>query len=225
MGMGYSPILVIVTTILISSLLGGGCFCLFYTYPFYTANKRKRDIAVNLPFAINHMAAIASSGVPPLILFRLLMGFEEYGEISKEARRIIERVDVFGQDITSAIRNVAMRTPSKEFEELLYGIVSIITTGGDLKRYFKVMADKALFEYELSRRRYTEILSTYADFYTALLIAAPLFLIAILSIMNLVGGELAGMTIGEAMTLGVYGLIPVLNIAFLIFIHLTQPKM
>ncbi len=205
-------------------VMGGLVFAVFYGIPFYKASQRKRNINANLPFAINHMAAIASSGVPPIVIFRLLTGFKEYGEVSKESQKVVRNVDVFGQDLITSIRSVASNTPSHSFQELLESIVSTISTGGDLKKSLKDKAEKALFDYRIKRQKYVEQLSLYADFYTALLIAAPLFLVAILAIMSMIGGTVAGLGIPQVITLGVYVLIPLANIGFLGFIQLTQPE-
>lgn len=196
-----------------------------YFYPFIRASSRKKDMDVNLPFAVNHMAAIAGSGVPSNTMFKLLTGFTEYGEVSKEAKKIVRNVDVFGEDVTTAIREVAGKTPSKAFQELLEGMLSTIETGGNLQAFLKQQAEKALFDYRLKREKYLEVLSTYADFYTAVMIAAPLFLVAILAIMNMIGGELFGMAIQDVMKIGILMIIPFVNIGFLLFIHLTQPEL
>ena len=79
-------------------------------------------------------------------------------------------------------------------------------------------------DYRMKREKYLTTLSTYADFYTALLIAAPLFFISTLSVMSLVGGQVMGMSINAAMKLGVYVFMPLLNMLFLLFLQLTQPK-
>jgi len=68
-----------------------------------------------------------------------------------------------------------------------------------------------------------QTLSTYADFYTAVLIAAPLFFVSVLSVMSLVGGSVFGLSIPNAMRIGVYAMIPLMNIMFILFIHYTQP--
>lgn len=219
----YPGILVYLTP-LISLGVAGAVFALLYYYPYQKAFSRKRNLDFNLPFAINHMSAIATSGVPPKILFKLLSEFGEYGEISREAAKIIRNVEGFGQDITTAIQNVAANTPSTDFRELLYGILSTIKTGGNLKNYLQIKAREALFIYRIRREEHLQALSTYADFYTAVMIAAPLFLISILAIMNVVGGTIEGMTIGDIMSLGIYLVIPATNIAFIMFIHFTQPE-
>lgn len=195
----------------------------FHSYPLQMLVSKKNSIEGNMPFAINHMAAIASSGVPPVVIFKLLTTVKEYGEVMNESKRIVRNMDVFGMDVTSAIKNVADRTPSPKFKQFLYGIVSTIETGGNLKKYLETNARQALFDYKLKREKYLQTLSTYADFYTAVLIAAPLFFVSILSIMSLVGGEVLGLSIPVAMQLGIFVLIPLLNSIFIVFIHFTQP--
>ncbi len=196
----------------------------YHTYPFHLLTSKKNDIEANMPFAINHMAAIASSGVPPLVVFKLLANVHEYGEIMNESRRIARNVEAFGMDLTISLKNVSERTPSERFRQFLNGIVATTETGGDLKKYFWNAAKDAMFEYRISRERYLQTLSTYADFYTAVLIAAPLFFISILAVMALVGGQVMGMDIPTAMRFGIYLLIPLLNTMFIVFIHYTQPR-
>src|SRR3989304_3481014 len=184
---------------------------LFYTYPFHELTTKKTSIESKTPFAINHMAAIAGSGVPPFVIFKLLAGIKEYGEIAHEYSSIVRNSEVFGMDIISSIKNVADRTPSEQFRQFLYGMVSTINSGGDLKLYLDGAGKEALFDYRLKREKYIQTLSTYADFYTAVLIAAPLFFVSILSIMSLIGGSILGLSIPDAMRLGIYALIPGMN--------------
>jgi archaellum biogenesis protein FlaJ (TadC family) len=99
-----------------------------------------------------------------------------------------------------------------------------VETGGDLKRFLKGVTQEALFDYKLRREKYLETLMTYADFYTAVLIAAPLFFISILSVMAMIGGTIGGMSILDMMKIGIYAFIPLLNIAFIAFVHMTQPE-
>lgn len=217
-----------IISLFIGAITGGITFVLAYLYPIQKANSRSRNIKGNMAFAANHMSSVASSKVPPYVIFDLLAGFDEYGEISKEAKKIVRNVDTFGKDIATSIREVAATTPSKEFSELLNGMVSTIQTGGNLEDYLRVQAEESMFQYRINREKYLESLSTYADFYTAVLIAAPLFLIAILAVMNMVGGEIEMMgrefEINELMSLGTYILIPMMNIAFIVFIYMTQPE-
>lgn len=221
---GASLLLAIIGSLIFATAVGFVVLTLYHSYPFHLLTSKKNSIEGNMPFAINHMAAISASGVPPFVMFKLLTNIPEYGEISNESKRIVRNVDTFGMDVTSAMRNVADRTPSPEFKQFIYGIISNIETGGELRRYLENSAKDALFTYRLKREKYLQTLATYADFYTAVLIAAPLFFVSVLSVMSLVGGSVFGLSIPSAMRIGVYAMIPLMNVSFLMFIHYTQPQ-
>ncbi len=211
---------------LIPFFIGVLCFLGFYLYPMNKIMRKKLSIDTNLTFALSHMAAITTSGVPPYKTFEMLSEFTEYGGICEEARNIVKRVRVFGEDITSAIRYVARRTPSDKLKELLFGMLSIIESGGNLKEYLSEMADRALFTYRLEREKYVQTLSTFADIYTALLVIAPLMLVVVFSIMNIVpiSGGIMGFSMDFLMKLGIYVLIPSMNIIFLLVLSVIQPE-
>ncbi len=198
---------------------------IFYYYPSYKSRRRQIDMEANMPFAVNHIAAVASSGAPPYVMFKILAQFKEYGEISKESEKIVRDIDFFGLDEISALKDVITRTPYRPFKEFLEGMSTIIQTGGNLKSYLRQQADKVMFEYRLSRERYLQTLSVYADIYTAILIAAPLLFVTILSILGVIGGEIFGLPIDFVMNALVFALIPLINVLFLIFINATQPKL
>lgn len=218
--------LTVLGTIAMPFLVFAAAFTVFYAVPFYSLNQKRVSIDANMPFAINHMAAIAASGIPPEKSFEMLVEFRDYEAISDEAENIVKRIQVLGEDITVAIREVAKKTPSSQFREFLYGVLTIIEGGGNLKEYMQEMAKLALFNYKLARKRYTEQLTMYADLYTAILIAAPLFLVAVMAVMNIIpGATFGGMSIDMLMSLGTYVFIPVVNVVFIVFISITQPRM
>lgn len=198
-------------------------FLIFYIYPIEKAKSRARSIENNLPFAITHMAATASSGIPVEFMFSLIGGFKEYGEISEEANTIVKNIRAFGYSSIVAMKNVATQTPSKKLREILMGISSTIETGGNMTAYLKQMSEKALFDYRIKREKYLKTLSTYADIYTAMLVAAPLFLLSTLAIMSIIGGDIMGMSTSQIITLMTWVLLPAMNVTFLVFIHVTYP--
>jgi flagellar protein FlaJ len=194
-------------------------------YPYQKVLSRARSIDTNLPFAIAHMGAIASSGIPPSSIFKLLAEFQEYDVLAEEMKKIVRNIEVFGLDPMSAMREVAMRTPSEKFKQLLLGLVSTIQGGGDLKTYLKNAGEQTLFTWRMRRQKYLQQLSAYAEFYTGLLIAAPLFIISLFSVMYMIQPELAGFDILTLMRLSIYLLVPFLNLGFLIFLQTTQIEM
>lgn len=211
---------VIFAPILVASL----SFMLMYIYPIQKAKSVKKSIDENLPFALIHMNSIVSSGIPPEFMFELLSGFKEYGEISKQASIIVRNIKTFGMSSINAINHIAQRTSSPMFKEILTGISSTIEKGGNLPSFLNTMSEKTLFEYRMKREQYNKTLSMLSDVYTAVLIAAPLMMLTVLVMMNLIGGDFFGLTVPDVIALMTWVMIPGLNVAFLAFIHTSFPR-
>jgi flagellar protein FlaJ len=194
-----------------------------YIYPVQRSSKIRNSIDNNLPFALAHMSAIASSGIPPEFMFELLTGFKEYGEISKQAGLIVRNIKTFGMSSVNAISDVAKRTPSPSFKQILGGIQSTIEKGGNLTAYLEEMSNRSLFEYRIKRENYAKTLSTYADFYAAVLIMAPIMMIVVLGVMSIIGGDIMGFAATDLMFIMTWLLIPLVNILFIAFLQLTYP--
>jgi archaellum biogenesis protein FlaJ (TadC family) len=103
-------------------------------------------------------------------------------------------------------------------------MVSTTQTGGDIKAYLAQKSEEAMLNYKLDRQKYTETIATYSDIYTGILIAAPLFFVAALSMVSLLGGKIGGMGVSTVIVLGTYVAIPIMNVFFLAFLELTQPE-
>lgn len=213
----------IVVVSMLPVLVAAFVFFIFYIFPIQKSGSIKNSIETDLPFALAHMSAIVSSGVPPEFVFDMLTSFEEYGAIAEQSKLIVRNIKTFGMSSVNAINDVAKRTPSDAFRQVLNGMTATMEKGGNLVEYIEQMSDKAMFDYRIRREKYMKTLSTYADIYTALLVAAPLMMLAVLGIMSLIGGTVLGMTIDELILLMTWLVLPALNISFLAFVHLTYP--
>jgi archaellum biogenesis protein FlaJ (TadC family) len=114
---------------------------------------------------------------------------------------------------------VADKSPSESFKQTLMGFVSTTESGGDIKVFLKNAGQQALFDWRIKREKYLQQLSTYAEFYTGLLIAAPLFIIALFAVLNLVQGSFAGYNVLDLMKLTIYLIVPLMNGMFLLFLR------
>ncbi|MBU5689557.1 MAG: type II secretion system F family protein [Candidatus Aenigmatarchaeota archaeon] len=215
----FSFIIYLIFIPIIFFLIG---FVASYFYPIQKTASRRANIEANLPFVVAHMGSIASSGITPSSVFKLLSKFEDYGVLSKEMEKIVTNIEVFGLDPVTAMKEVAKRTPSEKFKQLLLGFASTIESGGSLKFYLKNMSEQTLFHWKIKREKYIQQLSAYAEFYTGILIAAPLFIISLFSVMNMIEPNLGGIGIFQLMKISIYALIPLLNIVFMLFLSATQ---
>jgi archaellum biogenesis protein FlaJ (TadC family) len=117
------------------------------------------------------------------------------------------------------VREVADKTPSESFKQLLLGFITTTESGGNVKVFLKGASDQALFEWRMKREKFLQQLSAYAEFYTGILIAAPLFIIALFAIMNMISPTLSGYNILDLMKLSIYVILPLMNIIFLVFLR------
>jgi flagellar protein FlaJ len=220
-----NPIFLIISkTFLLATLGVIICAGAMIYYPNMRIEKRIKSINTNLPFAIDHMSSISASGVPPSTMFRLLSESKEYGDVSLEIEKASNFIDIFGYDLLTAIKSVSATTPSPQFREFFEGLVSTIETGGSLKNYLAQKSQESMLAYKIERQKYTETIATYSDIYTGVLIAAPLFFVSALSLVSILGGKIGGFAVETVISFGTYVLIPLLNIAFIVFLEFNQPE-
>ncbi len=193
-----------------------------YFYPASLISGKSKKIKLEYPFALVHMSAVAGSGANPISIFELIADSDDYVELRKEVKKIMNYVNLFGYNLTNAMRNVAATTPSSDLKELLNGMISTIETGGDLKGYLKEKAEDALNTYKLDRKKQVEALATYSEIYTAILIASPLLLLVTLAIINSIGGGFGGLSVVTIAWIGILGALPLLNVGFMFFITSSQ---
>ncbi len=219
-------ILSFLTIFLLTALVPFATLFAFYYYPKTLIMSRSKAIKNELPFALIHMEAVAGSGARLIDIFTMLLESKEYTALSGEIKRILNYTNLLGYNLTTALKAVAKDTPSEAFKEVLSGIANVIETGGSLKQYLRDKSMDELNDYRLERKRYVEVVSTYSEIYTALLITAPLLFIVILTIIAGIGeSDIAGVSIDLIQKAGTFFVIPLLNIGFIIFINLVQPEM
>ncbi len=168
-------------------MFAGITYVALQVYPDYHAGERRRQIDRDLPYAVNFIAAMSSAGVVPTVLLRDLARETTYGEVSKEIQWMIRDVDLLGIDLVSAITRAIARSPSLRFQEFMQGAKTTILSGGDLKVYFSSKAEQYMAENRRVQREFLEGLGVLAESYVTVVIAGPLFMLVMLSIMLVVG--------------------------------------
>jgi pilus assembly protein TadC len=195
----------------------------FYMYPSSEANAVKKKISQELPFVAIHMAAISGSDIEPTKIFKIVVRSGEYPIISKEIKKVIAQIDIYGYDLVTSLKNVAIRTSNKKFGELLSGLATNIASGGSLKSYLEDKAESFLLDYRLERQKYSDLAGTFMDVYISILIAAPLVLMMMFIVMNVSGLGMAGLGITALLLLSIGGIV-IVNIVFLVVLNMKQPK-
>ncbi len=197
-----------------------GVYLITYVYPLLEKKSIESKINQEIPFAAIHMAAISESLVEPSNIFKIIITTKEYPALEKEFTKLLNEINIFGRDLVTALRNVALNSPSKKLSELLDGMATTITTGGDLSDFFEKRAQTLLLDYRLEREKQSKSAETFMDIYISVVIAAPMILMLLLIMMRVsgLGISLSTTMISLIMVLGV----SVINIVFLVFLQLKQ---
>ena len=162
--------------------------CVCYMLPYLNISSKARKIDANLALVANFMAVLASSGMPPERIFQSLANVGDEFGVGQEVRRIIGDIEFLGLDLNTALKNGSLRSASPKFGAMLDGVVTTAHMGGDLSAYLREEAEKFKKTRVASMKSYVESLGGLAEVYVSLMIALPLALVVMLSIMSFLGG-------------------------------------
>jgi flagellar protein FlaJ len=197
-------------------------FFMMYIYPSLEKKSAEYRIDTELPFATIHMAAISGSMINPIKIFEIIISTNEYPELEKEFKKMINEINLYGYDLVSALKNTADNSPSKKLADLLRSLATTISSGGDLPKFFDKRAQTLLFNYRIEQEKASKAAETSMDIYISLMIASPMILMLLMMIMKISGLGIAMsiMTISLIIILGVI----ILNIIFLVFLQLKRRR-
>ena len=217
LGVGIALALAI---IIAAPLIVFGAFCL---YPSSTRKGIEKNINQELPFLTIYMAAIATSGIEPSKIFSILASSQDYPFSRKEMKKLINYINFYGYDLVSALRAVAKTCPSERLAQLFDGLSTTITSGGELTSFLSKHSDTLLFDYRLEREKYTHVAETFMDIYISVIIAAPMMLLMLFILMSITGFN-SGFLSPSLLSALTILIISVLNVGFLLFLNMKQPK-
>ncbi|MBI2579478.1 MAG: type II secretion system F family protein [Candidatus Aenigmarchaeota archaeon] len=195
-------------------------FFLFYSYPTTMSKSKEKSIKKTLPFAVSYMSVISSSRPNPIVMFKSMGDFKEYGEISKLCSNVARDIEFFGLTVSSALKKWAKRTPSKDLKELLWSMNTILESGGDLTSFLKQKSDDLMADYRRSIRKYSQDLSLYVEIYLTLIITGSIFFIILSAIIATISSD-SSTTLIQSFV--VFGLLPALSSGFIVIIKSMSP--
>ncbi|HLD37318.1 MAG TPA: type II secretion system F family protein [Candidatus Nanoarchaeia archaeon] len=198
----------------------------FFAVYFYPSSEKKaaeKRIDEELPFVAIHMSSIAGSGLEPTNIFKIISQSRENPYTSKEIRKLLNMINFYGMDLVSALRDAARISPNRKLSELFNGLATTISTGGSMTEFLDKRAETLLFDFKLEKEKNTRMAETFMDIYISVAVAAPMMLVLLLVLMG-ISGISTFLTNPAVMAFAIVMAISLLNIIFLLFLHLKQPK-
>ena len=179
-----TALLILITSALVT--VGTGLY--YLSLPSSMAKARGRKIDKYLPYATNFINTVSVAGISPAEIFEALSNIELYGEVQKEAQKITTEINLMGIDTITALKNAIRISPSEKFKEFIQGILAVIQSGSELGPYFGRCVEKYMTKDLVDRKKNLESLAIMAESFVVTVIAFPLFLVIIISIMGLTSG-------------------------------------
>jgi flagellar protein FlaJ len=205
--------------IFLTALLGGITYGLFLVYPAFQAGERKQSIDKNLPFAVTFMYALSRGGMNVIDILRAISKSEDtYEETSREIDIVLRDMEYFGSDLKTALHNLCEITPSEKLKDLMYNLLTVIDSGGNISVYFKDKSEQYLNTAKVEQKGFLETLGLIAESYVTAFVAGPLFII-ILGVMMAVMSHGSNVMIYAI----IYAVIPIGSIMFIIMISIITP--
>lgn len=195
----------------------------FYIYPSYVTNNRKRALESSLPTASSFLAAMASAGVAPDKAFLALANENIRLEIAKEAEKITRNIEILGYDLLTALEYAAENSPSKVYSAFLEGLVSVVTSGGDMTGYLTNETRSLMREKVREEKEFIESLGVVAELFLVIGVVTPIFVVIMLAVLAIMASD-SGSQGTILMALLTYVLIPIGMSVIIILVDGMQPS-
>jgi flagellar protein FlaJ len=177
--------------LIISSIVPIGIGMYYLSLPTSKAKSRGKDIDKYLPYATNFINTMSVAGISPADIFEALSTVKLYGEIQKEAKKITTEINMMGIDTITALKHAIHISPSDKFKDFIQGMLGVIQSGSELGTYFSRCVEKYMTSDLMERKRNLESLAVMAESFVVTVIAFPLFLVIILSVMGMTSGGIS----------------------------------
>ena len=177
--------------LIVSSIVPMGIGLFYLGMPTSKAKSRGKNIDRYLPYATNFINTMSVAGISPAEIFEALSTIKLYGEVQKEAKKITTELSMMGIDTITALKNAIVISPSTKFKEFIQGMLGVIQSGSELGPYFDRCVEKYMSDDLIERKRNLEALAIMAESFVVTVIAFPLFLVIIISIMGMTSGGIS----------------------------------
>ncbi|MFH8039226.1 MAG: type II secretion system F family protein [Candidatus Aenigmatarchaeota archaeon] len=216
-----SPIVGYMLSLIISSSLFVMIFFIVLNYPKAVAKSISKEVDSYLPFLALNMSLLASAKIPFDRIILMIGRFKLPKKVEKEISPLVYDIANFGLDVRRAIDREIERVASENFKELLYGISSLLKSGGDLSSFLREKSKTYILEYRRKLMEFARKLGVFTQIYLMLIIVASIFLTILLTVFG------AMQEIGETAVILQFFLIvvviPMVSIAFMFFLKSITP--
>ncbi|MEM2025812.1 MAG: type II secretion system F family protein, partial [Desulfurococcaceae archaeon] len=208
-------------------------FTLRLMRPYIAASSRKIETENELPFFMAYVATMVRGGYSLEKVVERAAQLKVFKAIRTEARRILTRIKMMGDDPITALEVVASTHPSSRFRDIMLGYTTTLRSGGDVVHYLEIRT-RELFEYRTAEiRSIVGRLMSFLEVYTIFGVIVSITLFVFFAVSAAITAAQATRTPGDLASLNIdvtlpslynFIVLPTLGLIIAFAIHLNQPR-
>lgn len=175
-----------IMTFLFAFASGGGfaffTFMLLTRYPTVQAEKRRRDMELDMLFVLREMLIKMKSGIS---LFDAMAGIARagHGEISNEFDTATKEITA-GVAQVEALNRMALRTPSKNLRRIIWQMANALRAGADISETITAIVEDMSQEQRVTIKNFGAQMNPLAMMYMMMNIIMPTMGITFMIVLN-----------------------------------------
>jgi archaeal flagellar protein FlaJ len=192
--------------------------------PKVSASSRSSAVDNEIPYVVGYISVLAGGGISPFVtLKRLAKAGDIFPACSKEAKKVLLLIEIFGLDAISALEQAAKNSPNKVWADLLGGYTAVLRTGGDASNYLESKL-KDVFSYrEQKIKAGSEFTGMMAEAYIIVTVVMGVALYTLFATQNLMSSGVT--SVDPTMILLFAGLmVPIISIVFIVVLGSSQVR-
>ncbi len=186
-------------------------------YPKLLRDRRRKQIEDRLHLFITHMTILSTANMDRVEVFRILSREEEYKELAREMRRLVELVDTWNQSLDDACRIRARKVPSKPLSDFLDRLAYTISAGQEIQDFLLSEQDVVIQKYVTIYEGSLQNLEVMKDLYLSMVLSVT-FALVFATVLPILTGTDPTMTVGAVVVM--FGFV---QVGFLFMIQTTAP--
>lgn len=196
-------------------------FLLVINEPKLSKSTRGAALDNEMPFLVGYMAILAGGGLTLIDTLRQISEMDIFAAASKEAKRVLIDIDVFGRDPITALERAARYSASRDWAELLTGYTTVLRTGGDYVNYLNLHLKETFDKMGDKIKRTVDTVGLISESFLIVTVVLGMTLFTLYLVEVLINGNSAGIS---NIFLFSFVVVPALSAAFVWLIDAYSQK-
>lgn len=169
-------------------------FVLVINSPKLSKSTRGSALDNEMPFLVGYMSVLAGGGLSMIETLRQISEMQIFKAGSKEAKRILIDIDIFGRDPITALERAAKFSASRNWTELLAGYTTVLRTGGDYVNYLNLHLKETFDKMAEKIKRTVDTVGLISESFLIITVVLGMTLFTLYLVEALINGNASGIS-------------------------------